>query len=89
MKAILTVVGKDHTGIVAKVSSQLAKDEINILDISQTIMDTNFVMMMSVGLPENINFKKVSQEQNKFTKQAKCSLAKILISEPLRWEFRF
>ncbi|KRL89515.1 ACT domain-containing protein [Lactobacillus kalixensis] len=65
MKAILTVVGKDHTGIVAKVSSQLAKDEINILDISQTIMDTNFVMMMSVELPENINFKKVSQELTK------------------------
>lgn len=65
MKAILTVVGKDHTGIVAKVSSQLAKDEINILDISQTIMDTNFVMMISVELPENINFKKVSQELTK------------------------
>lgn len=69
MKAILTVVGKDHTGIVAKVSSLLAENQINILDISQTLMDKNFVMMMSVKLPEDINFEKISKELTSLGKE--------------------
>lgn len=48
MKAVITVVGKDRTGIIAKVSTYLAEKEINILDISQTIMQDLFTMMMLV-----------------------------------------
>ena len=48
MKAVITVVGKDRTGIIAKVSAHLAEKEINILDISQTIMQDLFTMMMLV-----------------------------------------
>ncbi len=48
MKAVITVVGKDRTGIIAKVSTYLAEKEINILDISQTIMQNLFTMMMLV-----------------------------------------
>ena len=48
MKAVITVVGKDRTGIIAKVSAYLAEKEINILDISQTIMQDLFTMMMLV-----------------------------------------
>lgn len=69
MKAILTVVGKDHTGIVAKVSSLLAENQINILDISQTLMDKNFVMMMSIELPKDINFEKISKELTNLGKE--------------------
>lgn len=53
MKAILTVVGKEKPGIVAHVSTFLADRNINILDISQTIMDDTFTMMMQVQLNEN------------------------------------
>ena len=48
MKAIVTVVGVDKVGIIAKVSAYLAKHSINIADISQTILSGNFVMMMMV-----------------------------------------
>ncbi len=50
MKAIITVVGKDKVGIIAAVSGMLAECGVNILDISQTIMNENFIMMMSVDL---------------------------------------
>jgi len=45
-KCIITVVGKDTVGIIAKVCSYLAENEINILDISQTIVQGYFNMMM-------------------------------------------
>lgn len=45
-KTIITVVGKDTVGIIAKVCTYLADNEINILDISQTIVDGYFNMMM-------------------------------------------
>ena len=48
MKAIVTVVGADKVGIIAKVSAYLAKHTINIADISQTILSGNFFMMMMV-----------------------------------------
>ncbi|MCI5522907.1 MAG: ACT domain-containing protein [Treponema sp.] len=48
MKAIITVVGGDKVGIIAKVSAFLALHSINIVDITQTILSGNFVMMMMV-----------------------------------------
>ena len=45
-KTIITVVGKDTVGIIAKVCTYLAENGINILDISQTIVDDYFNMMM-------------------------------------------
>lgn len=47
-KSIITVVGKDRVGIIADVCSLLAKNDINILDISQTITGGYFNMMMIV-----------------------------------------
>ena len=52
MKAIVTVIGKDRVGITAAVCSLLAQHSINILDISQTIMEGYFTMMMVVDLTE-------------------------------------
>ena len=46
MKAIVTVIGKDKSGIIAKVSSKIADASINIEDISQTIVQGNFTMLM-------------------------------------------
>lgn len=48
MKAIVTVVGKDQVGIIAGVCNRLAEYNINVLDISQTIMQGYFTMMMVV-----------------------------------------
>ena len=45
-KTIITVVGKDTVGIIAKVCTYLAENQVNILDISQTILDGFFNMMM-------------------------------------------
>jgi ACT domain-containing protein len=50
MKAIVTVVGKDQVGIIAGVCNTLADSRINVLDISQTIMEGYFTMMMVVDL---------------------------------------
>lgn len=50
MKAIITVIGKDKAGIIAKVSTKLAEKNINIEDISQTIMQGFFTMVMLVDI---------------------------------------
>ena len=50
MKAIVTVVGKDRIGIIASVCSLLASYQVNILDISQTVMQGYFTMMMVVDV---------------------------------------
>lgn len=47
-KTIITVVGKDQVGIIAKVCTYLADSKVNILDISQTIVSGYFNMMMVV-----------------------------------------
>lgn len=62
MKAILTVFGKDHTGIVAKVSNKLSELNINIIDISQTLMHGNFTMMMMVEIPDTSDFDSVKDK---------------------------
>ena len=50
MKAIVTVVGKDTVGIIAGVCQQLASYNINVMDISQTVMQGYFTMMMVVDV---------------------------------------
>ena len=62
-KAIITVVGKDRGGIIAGVCTYLAENQINILDITQTIVKGFFNMMMVVDV-ENItkSFGEVARE---------------------------
>ena len=52
-KTVITVVGKDTVGIIAKVCTYLANNRINILDISQTILSGFFNMMMVVDMGES------------------------------------
>lgn len=58
-KTIITVVGKDTVGIIAKVCAYLADNKVNILDISQTIVDDYFNMMMIADMSNSI--KSVSE----------------------------
>ena len=50
MKAIVTVVGEDQVGIIAAVCVELASYNVNVLDISQTVMQGYFTMMMAVDV---------------------------------------
>lgn len=50
MKAIITVIGKDQIGIIAGTSTILSHCKVNILDISQTILESYFTMIMLVDL---------------------------------------
>ena len=50
MRAIVTVVGKDQVGIIAAVCVKLAQYNVNVLDISQTVMQGYFTMMMVVDV---------------------------------------
>ena len=56
MRAIVTVIGKDQVGIIASVCALLAEHKVNVLDISQTVMQEYFTMIMlvdasDVGVP--------------------------------------
>ena len=61
MKAILTVVGKDKVGIIAGVSQKLAELNINILDVSQTIMEDYFAMMMMLQMQPEADLEAIKQ----------------------------
>lgn len=52
MKAVISVIGKDNRGIVAKVSSECSKVNANILEVSQNIMQEMFVMVMMIDIDE-------------------------------------
>lgn len=64
-KTIITVVGKDTVGIIAKVCTYLADNRINVLDISQTIVQDYFNMMMIVDMNQASKpFGEVTAELN-------------------------
>lgn len=81
-KAIITVVGKDTVGIIAKVCTYLADNKINILDISQTIVQEFFNMMMIVDMtgadkPFNVISEELSELGVEIGVQVKCQLEDI------------
>ena len=62
MKAILTVIGKDKVGIIAGVSNELQRLNINILDVNQTIIGEFFTMIMILDLMlSNSNFEEIKK----------------------------
>ena len=75
MKAIVTVVGKDAVGIIASVCLQLASYNINILDISQTVMQGYFTMMMAVDTSAcSIPLVQLAQEMEQKGKEMNLSI---------------
>jgi UPF0237 protein EUBREC_1564 len=64
-KVIITVVGKDTVGIIARVCTYLADNKINILDISQTIVSGYFNMMMITDMENaSVDFERIVDELN-------------------------
>lgn len=61
-RAIVSVIGKDQVGIIAKVTTVLAEQEVNILDISQTILQDFFTMMMLVDVTEFKNLESLQKQ---------------------------
>ncbi|WP_027623286.1 ACT domain-containing protein [Clostridium lundense] len=66
MRAIITVIGKDKVGIIAGVSGELSSMKVNILDISQTIIQEYFTMIMLVDMGKsNVSFEGIKDALNK------------------------
>jgi len=70
MRAIVTVIGKDRVGIIAGVSATLARHRVNILDISQTVLQEYFTMIMLVELEGmTVSFQELTDRLNDEGKQ--------------------
>lgn len=70
MKAVITVLGHDRIGIIASVTGILAQENVNILDISQTIMQNIFTMIMLVDLSRmKIGFPELSEKLSRAGEQ--------------------
>lgn len=75
MKAVVTVIGKDQKGIIAKVSNILFENDVNILDISQTIMQDVFTMIMLVKFEnKDVTIKDVADKLDKAEKEMGLSI---------------
>ena len=84
-KLIITVVGKDTVGIIARVCTYLADKQVNILDISQTIVQDYFNMMMIVDMTNAVRpFEELSRDLGKIGKEigvmVKCQREEIFTS---------
>lgn len=63
MRAFVSVIGKDRVGIISTVCTLLAEKRVNILDISQTILQENFTMVMLVNAAEcTVSFEELAAE---------------------------
>ena len=72
-RAIITVVGKDTVGIIAKVCTYLSAENVNVLDISQTIVGGYFNMMMVVDVAgSDAEFETISEELKGVGTQIGC-----------------
>ena len=75
MKAVITVIGHDRVGIIAAVSAILAECNVNILDISQTIMQNVFTMIMLVEISNSsIPFFELSDRLDKKGRELELSI---------------
>ncbi|AVP54457.1 UPF0237 protein [Clostridium tetani] len=75
MKAMITVIGKDQEGIIAGVSTELYKNNVNILDISQTIIGGYFTMIMLVDMEKSkVSFTDLKEELIKKGEELKVSI---------------
>ncbi len=75
MKGIISVIGKDKTGIIAKVATALYDLKINIEDISQTIMQDNFFTMVMVVDITNKDIIVVDDKLQEIAKEMRVDIA--------------
>ncbi|NMD69858.1 ACT domain-containing protein [Bacillus sp. DNRA2] len=68
-RAVVSVIGKDQVGIIAKVTNILADNSVNILDISQTILQDFFTMMMLVDVTGKENLDQLQQQLDELSEE--------------------
>lgn len=75
MRAVITVVGKDTVGILAKVSAECAASNINISEVSQTVLEDMFCMIMMCDISKiSVDFGKFSEDLTKFGEEMGMSV---------------
>ncbi|MEG0823122.1 MAG: ACT domain-containing protein [Erysipelotrichaceae bacterium] len=66
MRAVISVTGEDKVGILAKVSGECANADVNVVDVTQTILGNKFVMVMNVEIKGDVvEFRKHLEEYGK------------------------
>lgn len=75
MRAVITVLGHDKIGIIYQVTKVLAENKVNVLDISQTILQDYFTMVMIVDLKDSLlKFEDLQQKLSETGKQMELSV---------------
>ncbi|MEE3428215.1 MAG: ACT domain-containing protein [Ruminococcus sp.] len=74
MKAIITVVGKDNVGILAKVSTACADADVNIIEVTQSVLQDMFAMTMMVEIDKSLG---IDSLRNKLEKVGEETCTKI------------
>jgi ACT domain-containing protein len=75
MRSVITVVGKDMVGILSKVSTLCAENKVNVIEVSQTILQDMFCMIMLVDLSEcNLKFGDFSDKLSKIGEEMNLSV---------------
>jgi len=74
MKAIVSVLGLDQKGIIAKVSACLYSLNVNILNISQTILEDKFTMIMIVDITDNPDISAIGNKLDELAKEIKVEI---------------
>ncbi|WP_448855727.1 ACT domain-containing protein [Corynebacterium camporealensis] len=75
MFAIMTVTGADSTGIIAAVTTALAELEVNIVDVSQTLMSGYFTMILRVEFDENkTSIQEIQEKMDPVSKETQQSI---------------
>ncbi|MDO5331894.1 MAG: ACT domain-containing protein [Bacillota bacterium] len=75
MNAIVTVVGNDRVGIIAAVCNKLSARNVNVLDISQTILNNNFTMVMAIDVEKaNVPFAQLQTDLAELGKEMNLSI---------------
>ena len=75
MKAVITVIGKDVVGILAEVSGKCAEYNVNINEVTQSVLGDMFAMIMMSDISEmNIPFDKFSETMDKLGKKMSLSI---------------
>ncbi len=69
MRAVISVVGKDHPGILAYVATKCAEQNINIEDVTQKVLQGLFTMMMIVEVPEGLKIQEISSSFDQYGKE--------------------
>ena len=75
MRAVITVLGKDMVGILAKVSAKCAEVDVNVIEVTQSILQDLFAMIMMVDISDcDVPFTAFSEELNALGKEMGLSV---------------